>query len=36
MRSPLHFKIRPGALRVFASPIRSANNSARATQSHPA
>jgi hypothetical protein len=33
MRSPLHFKIRPRALRVFAPPIRSAHNSARA---HPA
>jgi diacylglycerol kinase family enzyme len=36
MRSPLHFKIRPRALRVFAPPIRSAHNSERATQSHPA
>jgi diacylglycerol kinase family enzyme len=33
MRSPLHFKVRPRALRVFAPPIRSAHNSARA---HPA
>jgi diacylglycerol kinase family enzyme len=36
MRSPLHYKIRPRALRVFAPPIGSAHNSARATQSHPA
>jgi diacylglycerol kinase family enzyme len=31
MRSPLHFKIRPGALRVFAPPSGSADDSARAT-----
>jgi len=30
MRSPLHFKIRPRALRVFAPPIGSAHDSARA------
>jgi diacylglycerol kinase family enzyme len=36
MRSPLHFKIRPGALRVFAPPRGSAGDSARATHSLPA
>jgi diacylglycerol kinase family enzyme len=30
MRSPLHFKIRPGALRVFAPSVGSADDAARA------
>jgi diacylglycerol kinase family enzyme len=32
MRSPLHYKIRPGALRVFAPPIGSAQNPPRAVR----
>jgi hypothetical protein len=31
MRSPLHYRILPRALRVFAPPIGSAHNAARAT-----